>query len=160
MSKKKASSPATPVVGVDIPPPPLWKLLLTAVLVLVPTLWIGLTIFDTSNPQSDVVRHMMRASNAIIDYTQKQGAWPTQLEDAVAEADRTYEGVELVYSADSQNLSLKLRQPLYLPSVLYRLTFGLFGGRQEWTSVDVDLKQRMSMMGIPLPPAPKDTATD
>ncbi len=151
MAKKKTSRPSTPVVGVDIPPPPLWKLLLTATLVLVPTLWIGLMIFDTSNPQSDVVRHMTRASNAIIDYTQQQGHWPLQLEDAVAEPYRTYDGVDLVYSTDNQTLSLQLRQPLYLPSVLYRLSFGIAGSRQEWSYIEIDLKQRMSMMGIPLP---------
>ncbi len=150
MSTKKQRKP-TQIVGVDVPPPPLWKLLLTAVLVLVPTLWIGLTIFNTSSPQTDVVRHITRASNAIIDYVQKNGHWPAQLEDAVPEQYRFYEGVGLIYQPQDQRLSLQLREPVYLPSVLYRLTFGLAGSQQEWSAVDIDLKQRMSMMGIPLP---------
>lgn len=156
MSKKPKRTPYSgPIVGEDIPPPPLWKLLLTAILVLIPTLWIGLFLFGGPSPRSDVVRTVTRASDALLGYVQEHNRWPESMQDVVPEEYQAHAGTPLVYTPVKGLLTLKLKEPLLLPSFFYRFSFGLLGTQQQWDAVEVDLVQRLNMMRLDSPPLPK-----
>lgn len=155
MSKKpKREKYSGPIVGEDIPPPPLWKLLLTAALVLIPTLWIGLLLFGGQSPRTDMIRTVTRASDALLGYAQEYQHWPESMQGVVPVEYQAYAGTPLVYTPSKGLLTLQLKEPLLLPSFTYRISFGLLGRQQQWDAVEVDLIQRLNMMRVDPPPLP------
>lgn len=160
MSQSRKRQPYSgPIVGEDIPPPPLWKLLLTATLVLVPTVWIGLMIYGHS-PRNDAVRIMTRASDAILRHVQAHNQWPESMEGIVPVEYQAFETDPVIYNPQQGTLSLELKEPFLLPSFSHRISFGLLGSQQQWDSIEVNLVQRLEMMRLTPPALPGSSPSD
>jgi len=121
------------------------RLLLTAVLVLLPTVLVGYLMFAPTVLTSPVITEINDTGWKIVRHAEATGSWPTSLEGLWGPGESPPAGATLSWDPDTLILTAELDPPLETRSFLHLLTFGAFGRIYENERVNLRLDQRSSI---------------